>query len=219
MKAMTLRTGLLAAGAALIAIASAQVSQSGSSYSMKMKWVKGKTYSYGMSYTVKMGESPRTSKASYSMTVKDVKNGIATVSAKANVPGVTNGETQTFKIDSSGKVVDGTSNVSVTTLPGKAVKVGDKWTATRKLTQPMAMDLKSTYVFKGLKTVNGKKYAEIAETMSGKSGNITMSGTGTILVDVADGMLFKLSNNAKLVMKQGSETQTLPVSSVVTRTK
>jgi hypothetical protein len=225
MKAMTLRTGLLAAGAALIAIASAQVTQSGTAYTLKMKWAKGKSYAYGITYTMTVGKQATPTKASYSMVVKDVKNGVATVEAKANVPGLSNGDAQTFKIDSNGKVVGGTTNVSMTTLPGKAIKVGEKWTSSRDLTQPMKMTLKSTYTLKGLKVVNGKKYAEITEVMAGSapitgsSGTITMNGTGTILLDVAEGMLFKYTNTAKLVMKSGKDTQTIPVTSVVTRTK
>lgn len=218
---MTLRTGLFAAATAAFAIGSAQIAQSGSAYSMKMKWAKGKTYGYSLTYTVSMGGSAQPTKGGYTLTVKDVVNGIATVTAKTNVPGM--GETtETFKIDAYGNVTSGKDKMNMTSLPKKAVKIGEKWSASRKLESPFPMTTKSTFTLKSIKTVNGKKYAEVSESMTGSSSGastMSLSGSGTLLFDTADGMLYKYSNNSKVVIGKGKDQQTLPINTVVLRTK
>lgn len=173
----------------------AQITSTPNGYTMKMKWVKGAKMNYTMTMSTKgVPNTPAMKPIGFTMTVKDVKDGVATVGLSgANMPSGTE-----IKMNTSGKVVGGTAGVAGmnsgltgAALPSKPIKVGESWTNTEKTTTPMGeMTVTSKYTLKGVKTVAGGKVGEIAVTLNGKSQSVNTTGDGTMQLMMSDCSLY-----------------------------
>lgn len=204
---LILSVGLLAATAVPLTT-TAQVSKSGSGYLLKMKWTKGRTYAYSIASTM----STQKQNGAYTVTVKDIKNGVATLDVTSNMPGVGK-STDTIQMDSSGKIISGGDGAMQTpAFPKKAVKVGESWKDTRKISAPFPITVNNTYVFKGIKTINKKQLAEIAMTTkgSGEQG-MTVSGSGTMYLDLHEGMLHSSKTSVNVSIKTSQEKNAQPM--------
>jgi len=223
-------TAVLATSIALLPQPSdAQVTAQGGKYLFRVAWAKGKTYKWNVSTSVTApGQAkPMAFNSSYTATVKDVKNGIATVQFTAGqMPGQSaKPAPTTVKIDNRGKLIDSPAGAGLeqvqAQMPAGPIAVGGKWSNTQKMgSGPAAgMTVATNYTFKGVKTVSGRKVAEIATTTT-MSGNPQMRGTGsgTMLVDLADGQLRSFSMSQNLIMKQGQQDMKLPMKVTISRT-
>ncbi len=217
---LLLSVGLAAAVAVPLA-STAQVAKSGQGYLLRMKWTKGKTYAYSINTAMGSQKQP----GSYSVKVKDVKNGVATLDVTTNMSAAMGGkQTQTLKMDSTGKVIDGADGaMQAPAFPAKAVKVGETWKDSRKVNAAFPVTVNNTYTFKGLKTVNKKQLAEIAISTKGASDGMSLSGTGTMYLDLAEGMLHSSKNTVNVSIKMGQEPGSQPtkitMTMSITRTK
>lgn len=207
----SIRFASLALALGMTAWAVPQVVKSGDGYTLRMKYTKGQKISYETTTTVDMaGMQPI--KAPLTMTVTDVKNGIYTL--KYSVGSMMGSKPQdvTLKINSQGKIVEGSAAGQAMTglgsaqLPTKAIKIGESWKQeTETPVMGSTMKMNSTYTFKGFKTVGGKQVAEIAIKMtSAGSGGVGMTGTGTMTLLASDGTLHGSTMNIRTSMKQGT---------------
>jgi hypothetical protein len=221
------------AGAAAVSLcgpsqtAGAQITKQGDAYLFRMKFSKGQKMSYTITSSAKVPNNPAAIKAvvPMSMTVQDVKGGIATIQLVTG-PMTVNGkplgpqpQTTVIKLDDRGKPVGGAmpgQQVS-TQLPEKPLKVGGTYTATNTVNMMgQQFAVKSTNKFLGIKHVGSRNVAAIATTMTG-SGAMKSSGTGVAYLDVKDGSLVSMKMNQKVTMTQGAQAQT--INSVVTVTR
>ena len=183
----------------------AQVKKEGSKYLFRIKWQKGKKYSYNMTTSTTMpgADKPMAQNASYTMLVKSVANGTATIETTTNGMGQTS--SQTMKVDNRGKTVEvqganGFSN-EFAQFPANAVGIGDKWTVNSSPMQ--GMSVKSTNTLKGFKTINGKQYAHINSQMT-ISGQFGGTGSADTLIDMADGMNLRSTIGMKANVDTGN---------------
>lgn len=204
----------------------AQVSKSGSKYLFRINWAKGKTYKWKVatSFTTPGAAKAQSYNSNYSAAVKDVKNGIATVTFTTGaMPGQPAPAPTTVKIDNRGKIqgsAGGLEQVQAQ-MPAEPIAIGGKWSSTQKMgTGPAAgMTVATTYVFKGIKTVGGKQVAEIsASTKTTGNPSMTGSGTGTMLVDMADGQLRSFTMSQNMSIKAGNKTTNIPIKVNISRT-
>lgn len=184
-----------------------QVTKQGNGYLFRIKWTEGQTIRYNIESGMASGPGgkPMSMTMGIAMTVADVKAGIATVKTKVTGMGGTPQEV-TSKIDSMGKMSGGGSNNPMTnssniTYPKGPVPVGGSWTENMNMAQgPMGgMKTTTTYRFKGLKNVGGRQFAEIALSVTA-SGAASMKGSGTVLINMVDGMMHTLDLNSALTM-------------------
>lgn len=210
-------------------IGNTQVSKQGEKYLLRISWAKGKTYRWKISTATTMpGQAPMNMNTGYAAQVKDVKNGIATIVFTSDkMPGQTTApKPAEVKMDNRGKVVSGSvpgmDSLSVA-MPAGPVAVGQKWSETRNLSGGMtggagSMKVTTNYTFKGVKSVGGRQVAVI-DTSTSIGGNPQMSGTGTgtMTLDLADGMLRNFSMSQTMKIKNGQNTMTLPVKVTVAR--
>jgi hypothetical protein len=199
----------------------AQIVRSGAGYKMRAKYVKGTVMKYTIAATYSMGGSGTKSQPiemPMSLKVIDVKGGVGTVQFQLSMPGGGKPMEGTVKMDAQGRAV-GKSNpmlqgVGSVFLPDKVLKVGDTWTSTSDSPSVVGdLKAKTTYRFKGIKSVKGKQVAELTLSSSGASKGIKMSGSGTMLLLVSDASLFSLVTDQKLVM----DSSTIPMHVKVTR--
>lgn len=188
----------------LVVGAYAQITKDGAGYRIKAKFTKGQTLKYDMSIQTKGKDVPaNAAKMSmpFSLTVKEVNKGIATVQYKGEMMGQK--LDQTIKINEFGKVVQGNSVSGVSAhFPNRVLKPGDSWKMDIPVNSPMAagMKMNGTYKFVGIKRVNGRELAEIAVDMkgSGGTGGMTLTGKGTMFYLVSDGQLWSASINQNM---------------------
>lgn len=187
--------------AALATSASAQIVKRGNAYLFRMKFAKGSVTKYKVNSTIMgLGSSSQGMKVMIPMSWKvlDVIAAVATV--EATVGPVTIGKqtmmqpsVNTVQIDNLGRQVGGgqMGRQINPTFPVKPVKVGSAWTAANEVgTGAQTTKVTATYKFTGIKTVAGKKVAELAISMKGQA-----SGTGTMQLLVSDGSLYRSTLN------------------------
>lgn len=190
---------LLASPLALTSPANAQVTQQGAGYLMRIKWERGKSYSFNLNIAVNMGGAnakPMQMRSPMSMKVASVANGVATLDVTVTPPAMgsqpaTPRKSQ-VKVDNRGRTVGGDQSMSLLIgLPQGPVKVGGTWkdsfNARNQMGAPMKVN--ATYTLKAVKTVGGRRVAEITTSNSGSGSGMSASGSGTYTVDLADGML------------------------------
>ena len=204
--------------------ASAQVTKSGPGYLLRMKFVKGQVLKYTIVTKTPMGSQSMVS----TMTVKDIKNGIATIYSVVNMPQTGAGRnskpiTQTLQMDNRGKVVGRGSatpaGAATPTLPANAVRVGESWNGDIKVQS--GVNLTSVYTLLSVKTVGSKLVAEIGQKVSGNMGTMgKMSGQGRLNLDGRDGSLMGGTVNMNLVIPSQdpkSKPTNMAISTVITR--
>ena len=128
---------------------------------------------------------------------------VTKVTSKSSIIEFTGGgQSVVVEVDSRNNSANGVAAAVGTSLPEKALKVGETWTASSPVPSPAssgspsmggAGTVTSRYVFKGLATENGKKVAVITFTMSGQ-----MSGGGTMSLLLSDGTLYSSLVNLNL---------------------
>lgn len=200
--------------------APAQVTTKGGKSLLRMKWTKGKSFRYAVTVTAMVPgqKRPMNQAMSLNMDVLDVKGNIGTV--KCAVKGASgNDTTDTVKIDSKGKV-SGKSEIGqlLIPLPEKAVAVGESWKDSTVGTNPMygKSTVNMVLTYRGIKTIKGKKLAEVSvtTTVSGSAG--IGKGMGTVEISPEDGMVQSMEQSLSMQMKttdSKGKTQTtdLPV--------
>lgn len=216
----------------MVAAVGAQVSKKGNAYLFRMKFVKGKTSSFtiktetatGVAASIpvkeKVMELSKDGKTAHLVIIMSppniTNNGKpipGSVAPAARIPRKASAEIDTRGHVSSG---DGQSSSSQTNIvfPEKPITVGTTWSDTASV--PMGtgapMEVTQTYKFVGFETVKGTKTAKLALTTHG-AGQMTMNGTGTAWVDMADGSILKIASKMSVVM--GS--MTVPTTVTVTR--
>lgn len=184
-------------------VSNAQITKQGSKYLLRTKWTKGKVYKYGLKINVEGSGQKQTMNGDITMTVKGVSGKNGTVEVKSTgMQGGSKGTTQTVTFDDRGKVVSGVNMLgSANELPAGPVGIGDSWTTTLPASQQTA-GMKGTSKSKlvGVKAVGSRQCAVIAISISlgGGQQGLKGTGTGTTLVDMADGQ--SVSTNMAMTM-------------------
>lgn len=168
----------------------AQVKKTGDSYLLRMKFKVGDTAKYQMSMSGDM--MPAGINVSMTSVVKKVTGNTAeveyTTTPPAGAPGAGRPTKTTIKIDNRGKVVGGNTQMGQqfnnVQLPEKAVKIGQTWSGTAS--GGMGMQLNTTYKLVGSKMVGGQDCAQIGVTMASTSGQMKISGNGTMYLRMGD---------------------------------
>lgn len=211
----------------------AQVAAAGEGYSFRVKYVEGQTATYAATTEVTMtggpGGLPPQPKIELTMKqeVLSVKDGIATVKiATTGGPAGTDQE-QTIQIDERGKTVGQPEGASPTGSPAglptgypdRPVKVGETWSAETDVpNMPGGGKMKVDTTFVGLKEVDGKTVAQLDLKML-LTGQATLEGTGTVLLDPADGQMISTSirNTMTLAMPGSGEPMTVTIAMDIKR--
>ncbi len=196
--------------------AHAQITKSGPGYLFRVKWVKGQVLKYN--FVMSGAMMPKGQSFVNTMTVKDVKNGIATVESKVILPQSgssrnTKPTVTTIKLDNRGKIIgesSGQLNGAVTpTFPQGPVKVGQSWNGEISLAQGMKVN--AVYTLTGVKSINGKLIAEVGQRISGSMGQMgTISGTGKVEFYAADGSMRSGNVLMNLLMKGSPDSKEKP---------
>ena len=197
----------------------AQVSKQASGYLFRLAFKKGQV----MKYSIVVSTDNASKKEGgfkmnlpATMTVKDVVKGIATIESTVTAPQANaKPDVKTFKVDNRGNVKSGDmpmqSSGMFISYPEKAISVGAIWTSNAS---QGGINATMNYKFTGVKAVGGKQVAVIAITLVGK-GQQNLTGNGSMLVNLADGMLIKMNNN----MTIAAGGKPLKMSMVMSRTQ
>jgi hypothetical protein len=210
--------------------ASAQITKQGNAYLFRMKFSKGEKMSYVINSSGSMpgaaaGQSAMKMTMPMVMTVKDVQGKIATVQMEMG-PMMMNGkaagqqkQTMEVKLDDRGKPAGNSGSMqSVSTqLPEKPLKVGESYSTTNNVNvMGQQFAVKATNKFVGTKRVGARNCAIISTSAAG-SGAMKTAGTGTALLDMADGSLVSMTMNQKVTVGQGAQAQTITNNVTITR--
>ncbi len=191
--------GLLAFGVLMTpANTSAQIKPQGNKHLFRIKWVKGQSFNYKMTNTTAIPgmKSPEPMPYAYTMAVKSVSGGKATVEIKGKAAGA-GAQTEPVTIDSRGKTTSKSQSSlfssEMNQLPEKAVAIGESWTTSGEAPgmSGAKLTIKSTNTFKGFKTVNGKKMAHVHIVMALNGSGMSGKGSGDVLHEVSNGMTFR----------------------------
>lgn len=182
--------------------ARAQVTQQGNAYLLRMKFTPGATmrYTINTSMTMGGGNKPMRMNIPTTMRVVSVKNGIATIETTTDMSGMSKDappQKTTMKMDSRGNVVGGTNSGQLTPAgyPQNAVRVGQTW---KQAFNTGGMKLDATYTFRGIRNAGNRRVADLAISMKGGQAQQQMSGTGSMQINMADGMLIQTNMNMKI---------------------
>ncbi len=224
---MTLRSGLVGALTVVLALASpAQVSKQGSRYLLRMKLEGGKTYSYSIVHRIVFPDRKRPVDMSgqFTLKVQSVRDGVASVVTQYKGLQGTSDQAVSGKVDSKGDVVAGQSpELEMVKFPDKAVKIGDSWKNTSTTESLFGrVKVSSTLTLRKIGSVGGKRVAVISVAMTITGAKVSGSGTGSIQVATADGVLQSVDAENRLVVtstnsKGAPVKQTLPVRTIVKR--
>lgn len=202
----------------------AQVTSQNGAYLMRIKWKAGDSYNFKIVSSTSMPNStakPLEMTGGYTITVKSVKNNVATVDFKATPIGSSEPIEDTLQVDNRGKVVNADANqapVDFTLLPVKAIKINETWSNQQTLPSPIGqLKVNTTYRLVGIKKVGFKSFAEVNLGLTSTGTDISGSGHGAMLIDMDNGMLYSSTMRQSLKMSMGEESITLPVSVSVTR--
>lgn len=229
-------TCLLIAATALSLTSGAfgQITQQGNGFLLRHKFAAGQVYRYSNETAVAVAGSSQPFSVSmpFSISVKSVKNGVATLEYMVKSPALGNGgggeRTSTVQVDAKGKPVGEGSmpGSGIIGFPEKPVVIGQSWTGNMAgAAGGMAgMAVSATYKFQGLKTVDGKRVAAVAispkaKNKGGETG-MDVVGTGTMYFDVADGSLHSMDMKMTVKMNMGGgQPMTSNATTKIRRTK
>ena len=189
---------LFVAGAALClaVVSDAQVTVKNGLYDFKVKFVKGKKYTFVNSVDAAGGIKFDMPIQLNVLSVSPTRVEVETKTGPGRLNGTEMGGTAVTEkavLDPRGKTVSGGSaggqNV-FGSLPAKPIRPGSTWSGKAPIgeNQLGLKDVTATYKFVGVESVSGKKVARIDLTIKG-SGEAKMSGQGKIYISVADGLL------------------------------
>jgi hypothetical protein len=209
-----IRSGALAAAGLVIGTlacvppASAQITRSGDKYLFRVKFAPGMHFDYEMVSATPQPVRPTDPKkisGPFSMSVLDVKGGIATVRVDAGpflldgkpIPGAKKNSMQ-VKMDTRGKMVQGEPGMQQLggiQLPEKPLKIGESF-ETQNTTQmgPNKLVVKSKCTFAGIKNISGHQAAELKVVVA-STGLTPTKGNGSQFLDMADGQLLSAKIN------------------------
>jgi len=200
----------------------AQVSRSGAGYLFRYQYQKGKTYKYAMDSVAKNSSIKMNVGLKFKVTV--LKVGKNTSKLRYDIDSMTQngkpiGRSQTaeVEIDRRGNVVGDSGTIQQlgnVAYPKEAIAIGKSWTRNvNSAAMGFKMNLKGTYKFGGFQTVGGKRFAILNVKMK-NTGDFSVDGGGTMLVDAADGMVYSY----KMTMTVGMKTsqQSVSLANVVT---
>jgi hypothetical protein len=202
-----------------ISVSDAQVTQSGGGYLLRMKHVAGKTYSYSTTLETSGASVPKgkvTQELPFRWEVQKVEKGVATIRMtieKTGGPG--NQISVPVVMDAQGKAVNKTSGKGLQRLgpvfPTGPVKVGAKFTTTDKTISMNLGEFTATdvYTFTGLKTVDGRKVAGFSVSSKIDGKRTKGGGGGTMLIDAADGYLYRRDFVMNLTATINGKTETI----------
>jgi len=218
---MIKRNLLLAAAIAVLpGLAFSQVSKSGSGYLLRLKFKAGTTQKYTV--TTHVSGLPSNAPGSENgvlilegplvQAVKSVAGAVATITAnvgpftlKGTETEASSAQSATFQMDALGNIVGAQKQGGGfgVHFPKEIVKIDGTWTAVAALPGTMGGtgSAKTTYRFKGIKTVNKKKLADITLAMTPFS--LVKSGSGEVFVSPVDGSLVSMTLNLTLSNPQG----------------
>lgn len=206
-------SSLVVAGALLfspvfVPQADAQVTAQSGKYLLRLGYKKGQTMNYSITTKVMNApgmNQPMTTVMPLTMKVIDVQKDIITIQSTVDMSKIQPGakpESQTMKMDRLGNVIGGNSAngmMSGANLPKNPVAVGGTWKSTGKASGFAAT---STYKLVGVKQVGSRKVANLTMSVVG-TGSMKMSGTGTMLLDMADASLVSMAMNMNIPNPQG----------------
>jgi hypothetical protein len=233
---------LVACGVGLLgSTAHAQVTRTGDSYQLRVKYRKGMELHYLTQTAVTMPSNtthapskPLTVAEPMAATVTDVRSGIATLKVTLG-PATMNGQQQgaardfEIKVDEHARPVGAPVSGLEFLLPDLPDRVRVGQTFARKqsgIFMQIPVTLNATYRFQGVKSVNGQSYALFQITLSG-TGNLPVGqagsapfqtgGTGTMQVAVADGLIAHVSVDQTGTLSQGSHPLHVKFKTVIDR--
>jgi len=187
--------------------AATQVSSSADGMLMRIKWTKGKSYTYAISasFNAPQLKEPMTTRSSLGMTVEKVSGGTATLKVTGTGmdfsgmgPGgsrtVGQDTEQTITVTNQGKVSQAGSAAQFIMLPVKRVKPGETWTTEQTVSGPTGpLKTKTTYRLVGTATLGGVRVAELNVGLSGSGSGVNSSGHGKVYINMADGLVQQTS--------------------------
>lgn len=204
----------------------AQVTTKASKSLLRIKWVKGKSYKYSINFAMVIPGSSKVmnNPMSLKMDVTDSKAGVGTVRYSLSGAQGVDDKPQTVKMDARGKTVGagGLSDLFIQ-LPANPVAVGQSWTVEQPTSNSMfgkaAITMKLT--FRGVKTVGGKKVAEMNVNTSLKGKATSGKGQGVLYISPDDGMVSSMDQMLNIETKttdSKGKTQTSEVPIKITMT-
>lgn len=214
----------LTACALLVALsnvpAPAQVTPKGAKSLLRVKWVKGKSYKYAVNVSAMVPgqKRPMNQAMSLALDVTDVKAGSGTVKYALKGSGSAD-SASTAVVDNRGRASNKTDiGQLLIPFPEKPVAVGESWKETTSGTNPMygKSTVVMTMTYRGIKTIKGRKLAEINVSTSVSGGSTVGKGLGLVQVSPEDGMVQSmeqsLSMQTKMTDSKGkTQTMDLPV--------
>lgn len=192
----------------------AQVSRSGAGYLFRYQYEKGKSYKYAMESVAKNPSIKMNVGLKFKVTV--LKVGKNTSKLKYDIDSMTQngkpiGRSQTAEvdIDRRGNVIGDSGTIQQlgnVAYPKEAIAIGKSWTRNvNSAAMGFKMNLKGTYKFSGFKTLRGKRYAVLDVKMK-NTGDFSVDGGGTMLVDAADGMVYNYQMTMTVSMKTSQQS-------------
>ncbi|HVT13477.1 MAG TPA: hypothetical protein VHE55_14530 [Fimbriimonadaceae bacterium] len=194
----------------VVGSASAQIKKQGNGYLLRTKYTKGEVITYVTD--TKTNAQGRDMLISMTMTQKVLsvsRTGAATVSmtmGKVLLNGKPMGQQVpekmqkvTFETDSQGHVKGGGQQNTNVIMPDKPIPVGGTWSATTNapIGTGQSMQVTVTYKLLGFEKKGKYQTAKISVKMSG-SGQMAISGTGTMWLNMADGSMVEYVNKASM---------------------
>ncbi len=198
---------LLVFAAATLGTAIAQVTQSPNGHLFRMKWTKGDVFSYAGTSNTQVGQQKFPMTLDFSIKVDSVANGVANVTVTSTTPMTQKPTTTKMKMDGRGEVGNSSGLTNVPKLPAGPIKVGGSWTDETKVTQGgVSMTIKTTYTFRGIKTVDKVQCAEL-DVKATSTGQMSSTTTGKTYIQVSNGQLFKSDSTSVASMTVNGQTQ------------
>lgn len=208
---------------AAVALAPAQISKRGSGHLFRIAWKKGQTATYDVTSIAGSLSVSRPAKRTGQATinVKSVSNGIAKVEVTHKGTATSGYPVETLSIDRRGRIQSGDSspNIIAPALPAGAITPGDSWSDKRKLNSPLTGELTitSTFTLKRFYNSRGKRLAELTEKSTSTGPTMSGTGSGVVVLNVADGMVEYVQSTQNMKVKAQSNTMTIPVTVKVLR--
>lgn len=227
--ALSAALGLTLVGPFIPRTADAQISKQGNAYLLRIRYTKGQT----INYTITTSGGPANMRMQARMTVRDVRNGVATVESRITMPNmrgqggqVPEPMTSTMQVNNRGQVVSGNAGMTAAaspTLPERPVRIGESWTGNvGGGAAGNAGNLSARYTLVGVRRQGNREIAEISMTMTGAMGAggsaNRMTGQGRMILLTSDGSL--LSGNVNFNMSfrgQDNKTQTMKINTQIVR--
>ncbi len=203
---------IVAAALALTAFsAQAQVTSSSKGYLLRMKYTKGATIKYTISSMIGMGTKPNPPVIS-PMIIKVLSTTKDSATLKMTVGPITNNghvvkpaQTAETKVDSMGRPSGGPSSMMMGgAYPEKPIKVGQTWTSNVPMAQ-IGGNATAKFIFRGIKTVNGRRLALIGIGLSSAAAGVSVTGKGEMQALASDGTMYHMNLNVDFVSTNPSQ--------------